>query len=111
MAKQYLDWNKDGQYGHWIDVDEVTGSFEYGVTQDVSKILDANQAEYNADHGRWGELTKVASIPIGDFWQMVADGTINPDGTVNDQIEVRKHLRKILNDIDYRKLRTRPGNI
>ncbi len=109
--KQYLDHDPITGIRHWVSTDEETGLTTYGADQDTTEILDANQAEFNSDHGRWGEWTKVASIPMVLFSDLVSQGVVDADGTVKDQNEVRKKLKAVLNDSDYRKLRTRPGSI
>ena len=43
------------------------------------------------------------------FSQLVATGAIGEDGEVRDDVEVRKALKKILNDSDYRKLTHQTG--
>lgn len=111
MSKQYLDRDPITGISHWVSTDEETGITSYGADQNMDAILDLNQAEYNADHGRFGEWTKVASIPMVAFAQIVATGAIGEDGEVRDDVELRKALRKVLNDSDWRKLRTRPGTI
>jgi hypothetical protein len=109
--KQYLDHDSESGISHWVDTDEETGITTYGADQEVAPILDMNQAEYNGDHGRWGEFTKVASIPMVFFADLVMSGVVAPDGSTLDDGELRKRLKTVLNDIDYRKLRTRPGSI
>ena len=111
MSKLYLDKDPITGIAHWVDTDEETGITSYGADQDSAAILELNQAEYNADHGRFGEWTKVASIPMVAYAQIVATGAIGEDGEIRDDVEVKKALKKILNDSDYRKLRTRPGTI
>lgn len=109
--KQYLDHDPVSGISHWVDTDEETGITTYGADQETAPILEVNRAEYNADHGRWGEWTKVASIPMVLFADLMAQGIVDADGTVRDQDEARKRLRAVLNDSEYRKLRTRPGSI
>jgi len=109
--KQYLDYDPDSGIAHWVETDEGTGITTYGADQDARAIFQANQDAYNADHGRWGELTHVATIPTVLFARLVMAGTISAEGEVYDQQELRKTLKTVLNDSDYRKLRTRPGVI
>ena len=99
--KQYLDYDPVTGIAHWTDTDEETGFTNYGFDQNVDAILDANKAIYNADHGRFGEWTWVGSIPLSLFWQW------QQEGILQDQAELKKRL----NDIDFRYLRTRPGNL
>jgi len=111
MSKMYLDHDPVSGISHWVDTDEETGITTYGADQKVDDILEANQAEYNENHGRWGEWTKVASIPLTLYADLMAQGIVDASGTVRDPDEARKKLKAVLNDSDYQKLRTRPGSI
>lgn len=99
--KQYLDHDPVTGISHWVDTDEETGLTSYGFDQDVGPILDANKTVYNADHGKWGEWTWVGSIPLALYWQWAKEGIL----------EDQAALKKKLNDIDFRNLRTRPGSL
>jgi len=101
MSKMILDYDPVTGISHWTDTDEETGITSYGTDQEVAPILDINKQDYNADHGKWGEWARVGSIPLSLYWQW------SQEGILGDQ----KELRKRLNDIDFRLLRTRPGNI
>jgi hypothetical protein len=70
-------------------------------TQDVSSIIEANKAEFNAAPERWGEWSKVGSIPLSVYYELERKGILQ------DQ----KALAKWLNDPDNRAFRTRPGTI
>ena len=69
--------------------------------QDVSSIIEANKAEFNSAPERWGEWTKVGSIPLSVYYELERQGILQ------DQ----KALAKWLNDPDNRAFRTRPGTI
>lgn len=79
------------------DTDEAIISKE----QDVSSIVEANKAEFNEAPDRWGEWTKVGSIPLSVYYELERKGILQ------DQ----KALAKWLNDPDNRAFRTRPGTI
>jgi hypothetical protein len=70
-------------------------------TQDVSGIIETNKAEFNAAPERWGEWSKVGSIPLSVYYELERKGILQ------DQ----KALAKWLNDPDNRAFRTRPGTI
>lgn len=70
-------------------------------SQDVSAIIEANKAEFNAAPERWGEWSKVGSIPLSVYYELERKGILQ------DQ----KALAKWLNDPDNRAFRTRPGTI
>jgi hypothetical protein len=84
-------------FNYDADKDEAVISKE----QDVSAIIEANKAEFNAAPARWGEWTKVGSIPISVYYELERQGILN------DQ----KAMAKWLNDPDNRAFRTRPGTI
>jgi hypothetical protein len=98
-----------------FDVDPFTGITEYfyydpdadKVTiqqvQDTTHIVEQNKALFNAtdERAKWGEWSKVASIPIS-VW---AD--LNAKGIVRDKVAFKKWL----NSPDNRYFRTRPGQV
>jgi len=69
--------------------------------QDVTSIVEANKREYNDAPERWGEWTKVGSIPLSVYYELERKGILK------DQVA----LAKWLNDPDNRAFRTRPGTI
>ena len=70
-------------------------------TQDVTSIIEANKKEFNEAPERWGEWTKVGSIPLSVYYELERKGILQ------DQVA----LAKWLNDPDNRAFRTRPGTI
>jgi hypothetical protein len=111
MSKMVLDYDPVSGISHWVSTDEESGITTYGADQNVDAILEANQQIYNADHGRHGEWSWVGCIPMVFFAELVMAGVIDTDGNTIDGDELNKRLKKILNDSDYRKLKTRPGSI
>lgn len=92
------------------DTTGIVTSFHYDAdkdeaviqkSQDVSAIIEANKAEFNAAPERWGEWSKVGSIPLSVYYELERKGILQ------DQ----KALAKWLNDPDNRAFRTRPGTI
>ena len=79
------------------DTDEVT----IQTIQDVDEIIEANRAEFNEHTSldRWGELKRVASIPMSLYAQLKRSGLAYDE----------KAMRRWLNDPDNRHFRTRPG--
>jgi hypothetical protein len=100
MSKHFLDYDPQTGISHWVSTDEETGIATYGADQEVAAILDWNQTEYNEVHTS-KEFWHVGSIPLTLYNQWAAEGILG------DQ----KELAKRLNDIDFLKLRTRPGRI
>lgn len=70
-------------------------------TQDVSGIIEANKQQFNSAPERWGEWTKVGSIPLSVYYEL------ERQGITKDQ----EAMKKWLNDPDNRYFRTRPGTV
>jgi hypothetical protein len=79
------------------DTDEAVISKE----QDMTGIIEQNKREFNEAPERWGEWTKVGSIPLSIYYELERKGIIG------DQ----KAMAKWLNDPDNRHFRTRSGTI
>lgn len=79
-------------------------------SQDISKIVENNQAEYNSydTRAKWGDTlsNKVASIPLTVFQDLEKQG-ITRGFTVIDM----PRFKQWLNDPNNRVFRTRPGRI
>ena len=71
--------------------------------QDVSKIIEENKQEYAQidENARWGEWTKVASIPMSIYFQLKREG----------KLDDQEYMKKWLNDRDNQYFRTRPGEV
>lgn len=77
-------------------------------TEDVSPWIEQNKAEYNAidERARWGELTKIASVPNSVLAEWERLGFLR-----GSFIKDEKALKKWLNDPANRHWRTRPGQV
>ena len=77
-------------------------------TQDVEKILDRNQAmaSHNDGYSKSRDLKRAASIPtilLTEYRNNKGINLLDPNHAPD--------LKRLLNDADYRKLRTAPGRI
>ena len=84
------------------------GGLVVETIQDVTSIVEANKAEYNAlDYGaRWGDFTKVASIP------MTVVDDLNKKGIMKGfAVRDEAAFKRWLNDPENRFFRTRPGMV
>jgi hypothetical protein len=81
----------------------VTGNGEYVVetVQDVSKIAEFNKRQYNETPGKYGDVNKVASIPLSVYYQL------KRQGIADDPVA----LKKWLNDSENQVFRTRAGKL
>jgi hypothetical protein len=89
----------------WIR-DNGDGTMTARTDYDVTKTLDANKAALASAAPGWkGDWHRVASIPLGLLH--------NPELGLMDAARDgdRGYLRKILNDSDYRHLRTKEGKL
>ena len=96
---------KDGKQSNFHDVD---GGYVIETKQDITGIIDSNKAQFNAidEKAKWGEWTKVASIP-----NVVVD-ELNKQGIMRGYAVVdEKRFRAFLNNPDNRFFRTRPGQV
>lgn len=91
-----------------VATDDGDGGLIIQSSQDVTAILEQNKAEYNmkSTSDRWGDMTKVASLP----YQIV--DTLNQKGIMRGFAVVNEtEFRKFLNDPENRFFRTRPGRV
>jgi hypothetical protein len=77
--------------------------FVISTEQDVTKIIESNKRSANAvdKHQKYGEWSKVASIPLTVYYKL------KKDGVLDDQ----KAMKKWLNDPDNRYFKTRGGRV
>tara|TARA_R110002096_G_scaffold283215_3_gene477239 strand:+ start:196 stop:516 length:321 start_codon:yes stop_codon:yes gene_type:complete len=78
-------------------------SFVISTSQDVSKIIEANKRSANAvdKRDKWGEFSKVASIPLSIYYDLKKQGIIDDE----------QRFKRWLNDRDNQLFRTRGGTI
>ncbi len=71
--------------------------------QDVSQIIEENKQEYAQidERARWGEWTRVASIPMSIYFKMKAEGKLDDEA----------YMKRWLNDPDNKYFRTRSGEV
>lgn len=80
------------------------GVFFLHTEQDVTDLVEANKAAYNAvdERATWaGDWHRVASIPISVWFDLVRQGIANDEA----------RLRRWMNDRDNLVFRTRPGRV
>jgi hypothetical protein len=95
----------DGKESNFHDVD---GGYVIETKQDITGILESNKAQFNAidEKAKWGEWTKVASLP-----NVVVD-ELNKQGIMRGfAVLDEKRFRSFLNNPDNRFFRTRPGQV
>jgi hypothetical protein len=102
-----------------LDIDPITGHEQtlhvddeqivVSEEQDVTDIIDQNVAEYASvdERARFGEMRKIASIPMSVFFELQRKGVLTHNGQPTDQAAFAKWL----NDRDNLRFRTRPGTV
>ena len=83
--------------------DESNDTATIEEIQDHTNIVEANKADFNSidERARYGEFTKVASIPLVILQELKIKGILD------DQTAFKKWL----DDPDQRFFRTRPGKL
>lgn len=96
---------KDGKESNFHDVD---GGYVIETKQDITGIIEGNKAQFNAidEKAKWGEWTKVASLPNVVIDELNKQGIMRGHAVLDE-----KRFRIFLNDPDNRFFRTRPGQV
>jgi ribosomal protein L19E len=104
IHKRLLSENKDqGIKRYWHENPE-TGDVTIQTEQDVTAVIEANKAIYNAqdEKANWkGEWHLVASIPESLYYKMKAEG----------KIDDQEYMKRWLNSSENQFFRTRPGKV
>ena len=96
---------QNGKESNFHDVD---GKYFIENKQDITGIIESNKSQFNAidENAKWGEWTKIASIP-----NVVVD-ELNKQGIMRGfAVLDEKRFRLFLNNPDNRFFRTRPGQV
>jgi hypothetical protein len=96
------------QNGKDTNFHDLDGKHFIETRQDISEILENNKAQFNAidERTKWGEFTKVASLPNVVIDDLNTKGIMRGFAVIDE-----KRFRAFLNDPDNRFFRTRPGQI
>ena len=98
-------FNTDEEQGitRYFHFDDETGQATIQTQQDVTAIIEENKQEYAQvdERARWGEWTRVASIPMSIYFQLKAEG----------KLDDQEYMKKWLNDRDNQYFRTRAGEV
>jgi len=98
-------FNTDEEQGitRYFHFDDETGQATIQTQQDVTAIIEENKQEYAQvdERARWGEWSRVASIPMSIYFQLKAEG----------KLDDQEYMKKWLNDADNKYFRTRAGKV
>lgn len=102
-APQLFDTNPDLGIVRLFHYDDDSDQVTIETVQEVGDIVECNRWEFDAHTSldRWGDLKRVASIPISLYFQLKQSGVADDD----------RAMKRWLNDPDNRFFRTRPGVI
>ena len=85
---------------HWND----DGTYTIETRQDLEPTIEANKQSFNSYSGpsdKWGDMHKVASIPLVILQEWMTSGKIRDAA----------YIKRFLNDPDNAVFRTRPGRV
>lgn len=99
--RKVIDHDPATGISHVLYHDESDGVSHYVAEQDTSTLLDWNRKQANEVGKRFGEFTKVASIPMPLYMDLKKKGIL-------DDV---KAFRRWLNDPDNRFFRTHEAHL
>ena len=103
IEKRLFSTDEEQGITRYFHFDEETGQATIQTQQDVTAIIEENKQEYAQvdERARWGEWSRVASIPMSIYFQLKAEG----------KLDDQEYMKKWLNDSDNQYFRTRAGKI
>lgn len=101
--KRLFSTDEDQGITRYFHYDEDTDKATIQTQQDVTAIIEENKQEYAQvdERARWGEWSRVASIPMSIYFQLKAEG----------KLDDQEYMKKWLNDSDNQYFRTRSGEV
>jgi hypothetical protein len=102
-GKKLFDFDPTTGTTKWWHYDADRDEATIETVFEVGDLVEQNKAQYSAtdERTRWGEWSKVASIPMPLFYRLKKDGIIDDPSA----------MKRWLNDPDNRFFRTRPGRV
>ena len=104
---RFFDHDPFSGHTEYFHYDPDTGGFMIETRQDVQMLIETNKALSNDAPTRFGELTRVASIPSVVVMQLAQQGILSTGGAILDH----ERFRTWLNERDNRAFRTRTGKV
>ncbi len=106
MSRRFFDHDPATNATEFFHYDESTGDFAIETVSDVGPILEANKRQWNDGDGYTPsrEMRKIASIPL-----VILEKWKNELGIDWNNKNHAPAIRRLLNDPDWRYLRTAPG--
>jgi hypothetical protein len=118
MARRLLDFEPDSGVATYHAYDHEAKTTRIEVVQDAAPFLRVNQARMNVDTATSGGLNGISRKQIADGWWHVACIPVGVQMKWLDDYGVdvlnKDHfpaVKRLLNDPDWRYLRTNPGRV
>jgi hypothetical protein len=103
IEKRLFSTDADQGITRTFHYDDETNQATIQTQQDVTAIIEENKQEYAQvdERARWGEWSRVASIPMSIYFQLKAEGKLDDEA----------YMKRWLNSPDNQYFRTRSGKI
>ena len=103
IEKRLFSTDKDQGITRYFHYDDDTDQVTIQTQQDVSDVIEENKQEFAQidERARWGEWTRVASIPMSIYLKLKAEG----------KLDDQAYMKRWLNDPENRYFRTRAGQV
>ena len=103
IEKRLFSTDADQGITRTFEFDDETNQATIHTQQDVTAIIEENKQEYAQvdERARWGEWSRVASIPMSIYFQLKAEG----------KLEDEAYMKRWLNDPENKYFRTRSGQL
>lgn len=101
--KKHFDSNQELGITRTWHYDEIKDEAIIQTQQDVTDVIEENREEFAQvdENAKWGEFSKVASIPLSLYYQMKSEG----------KLDDQAYMKRWLNDPENRYFRTRSGEV
>jgi len=102
-GKRLFDYDPNTGTTKWWHYDADRDEAKIETVFEVGDLVERNKKEYAAtdERARWGEWSKVASIPMALFYRLKQQGIIDDPAA----------MKKWLNSPENKFFRTRPGRV
>ena len=102
-GKRLFDYDPTTGTTKWWHYDADRDEAKIETVFEVGDLVERNKKEYAAtdERARWGEWSKVASIPMALFYRLKQQGIVDDPAA----------MKKWLNSPENKFFRTRPGRV